>query len=109
MSDLQYNHQISISSWNSHLTSDAVKKTEKQKKILQKICNQNNKHSEQMSANNIWCLLCNFNFSTEDRNIHFSTWFVFECETDTVLTQTQEVWHEKSDQKCMSQNIQQAA
>ena len=107
MSDLQYNHQISISSWNSHLTSDAVKKTEKQKKILQKICNQNNKHSEQMSANNIWCLLCNSDFSVEDKDVYSLIWFVFECETNTVLTQTQEIWHEESDQECMSQDIQQ--
>ena len=60
-----------------------------------------------MSVNNIWHLSCNSDFNAEDKNIHFFTWFVFECETDTVLTQTQEIWHEESDQKCMSQDTQQ--
>ena len=53
--------------------------------------------------------MCNSDFSAEDRDVHFSAWFVSECETDTVLTQTQEVWHEESDQECMSQDIQQTA
>ena len=54
-----------------------------------------------MFVNNVWCLLYNSDFNAEDRDVHFSAWFVSEYETDTVLTQTQEVWHEKSDQKCM--------
>ena len=62
-----------------------------------------------MLANSVWYLSCNSDFNAEDRNIHFSAWFVSKCETDTVLTQTQEVWHEKSDQECMSQDTQQTA
>ena len=102
MSDLQCNHQISISSQNNYLISDTIRKTEKQKKISQKICNQNNKYLEQMSVNNIWHLSCNSDFNAEDRNIHSLTWFVSEYETDTILIQTQEVWHKKSDQEYMS-------
>ena len=60
-----------------------------------------------MFVNNVWYLLCNSDFSAEDRDIYSLTWFVSECEIDTVLTQTQEVWHEESDQKCMSQDMQQ--
>ena len=59
-----------------------------------------------MFVNNIWYLLCNSDFNAEDKNVHFSAWFVFECKTDTVLIQTQEVWHEKSDQECMFQDMQ---
>ena len=57
-----------------------------------------------MSANNVWHLLYNLNFNAEDKDIHFFTWFVFECETDTVSAQIQEVWHEESDQECMFQD-----
>ena len=53
--------------------------------------------------------MSNFNFNVENKNIHFSAWFVFECKTDSVLIQTQEIWHEKSDQECVSENTQQAA
>ena len=55
--------------------------------------------------NNIWYLSYNFNLSAENRNVYFSTWSVFEYKNDSVLTQTQEVWHEKSDQEYMSENI----
>ena len=58
--------------------------------------------------NNIWYLSCNFNINTENRNVHFSAQSVSECETDSILTQTQEIWHEEFDQKCMSENMQQA-
>ncbi len=46
--------------------------------------------------------------SVENRNIHSSAWSVSECEIDSVLTQTQEVWHEESDQECVSEDTQQA-
>ena len=72
VADLQCNHQISISSWSSYLTFTAVRKTEKQKNITQRFCSQNDKHSEQMLVNNVWSLLCNFNLSAENRNIHLS-------------------------------------
>ena len=100
---------ISISSQSNHLTSDTVRKTEEQKRVSQKFCSQNDKHSEQMFVNNVWYLLCNSDFNAEDRDIYLLTWFVSECETDTVLIQTQEVWHEESDQKDMFKNTQQAA
>ena len=58
--------------------------------------------------NNVWYLLCNSDFSAEDRNIHLSAWFVSECKTDIVSIQTQEIWYEESDQECMSQDTQQA-
>ena len=73
MSNLQCNHQISTSSWSSHLTFVVIRKTKRQKNHIQEFCNQNDKHSEQLLANNIWCLLCNFNFSVENKNIHFLT------------------------------------
>ena len=57
-----------------------------------------------MFVNNVWCLSCNSDFNVENKDVHFFAWFVFECKTDTVLIQTQEIWHEKSDQKCMSQD-----
>ena len=53
--------------------------------------------------------MCNFNFSIEDKNVHSSAWFISECKTDTVSIQTQEVWHEESNQEYMSQNTQQTA
>ena len=62
-----------------------------------------------MLANNVWYLSCNSDFSAENRDIHFSAWFISEYETDTVSIQTQEVWHEESDQECMFQNMQQTA
>ncbi len=49
--------------------------------------------------NNIWYLSYNFNLSAENKNIYSSAWSVSECETDSVLTQIQEVWHEESDQE----------
>ncbi len=58
-----------------------------------------------MLVNNIWYLLYNLNFSAENKNVHFSAQSVSECETDSVLTQTQEIWHKESDQEHMSENI----
>jgi len=86
-SNLQCNHQISISSWYDHLTSIIIRKTKRQKDHIQEFCNQNNKYSEQLLANNIWCLSCNLNLSAENRNIHFSAWSVSEYKTDSVSTQ----------------------
>ena len=100
---LQTRNQITF----NNFLYEVIRKTEEQKEVSQRICSQNDKHSEQMSVNNIWCLLCNSDLSTENRDVHFSAWFVSECKTDIVLIQTQEVWHEESDQKCMSQDTQQ--
>ena len=55
-----------------------------------------------MFANNIWYLSCNSDFNIENKNVHSSAWFISKCKTDTVLAQIQEIWHEESDQKCMS-------
>ena len=96
--------------WNSSRNYQILYfESEEQKEVLQRICSQNDKYSEQMSVNNVWCLSCNSDLSAEDRDVHFSAWFVSECKTGTVLTQTQEVWHGESDQECMSQDMQQAA
>ena len=62
-----------------------------------------------MFVNNVWHLSCDLNFNTEDRNVHSLTWFVSEYKTDTVSIQTQEIWHEESDQECMFQDMQQIA
>ena len=59
-----------------------------------------------MFVNNIWYLSCNSDFNVENKDVYFLIWFVSECETDIILIQTQEIWHEKSDQECMSQNTQ---
>ena len=62
-----------------------------------------------MSANNVWYLSCNSDFNAENKDVHFSAWFVSECETDTVSIQTQKIWHEESNQEYMFQNTQQTA
>ena len=54
-----------------------------------------------MLVNNVWYLSCNSDFSIENRNVHSFAWLVSECETNTVLIQTQEIWHEESDQEYM--------
>jgi len=90
------------------LTFITIRKTKKQKNHIQEFCSQNDKYSEQLLVNSVWYLSCNFNLSAENRNIHSSAWSVSECETNSVSIQTQEIWHEESDQEHMSENMQQA-
>ncbi len=52
--------------------------------------------------------MCNLNLSTEDKDVHTSAWSISEYKTSAILTQTQEVWHEESDQEYMSEDTQQA-
>src|SRR2546430_8714309 len=62
-----------------------------------------------MPANSVWRLPCNSNLSAGDRDVHPPARFVSGCETGTVPTQAQGVWHGGSGQECMPQDTQQAA
>ncbi len=107
-SDLQCSYQTSISPWGGCLAPATVRKAEGQKGVAQRPCSQNGKCSKQMPANSIWCLSCNPNLSTEDRDIHIPTQSIPGCKASAISTQTQEVWHEESDQECMFEDTQQA-
>ena len=106
---LQCNHQTSTSSWCSHLASTTIRKTKRQKGHTQEFCSQNDKHSEQLLANSVWCLSCNLNLSAGNRNVHSPAWPVSGCETGSVPTQTQGVWHGGSGQERVPEDTQQAA